>query len=309
MGLSAIDQEQANVKRLSREIAALPPLPPIHVSHKGIYEAVDTIEVSTSERTHHFSPALPFPQSDYEHFGLTLAYLQQRFDELSLRSTEIFNREVEQNQAHLDVLQANYQKALDEETIEKSKERYWNTLGTVFQYVTSVASLLLAAKGYVSGEEDLASVAFLLAAGGFGLGNQLMEDTQSWKALIGYFTESLETRQTTESYLQTMTFVLSVSLSLGSLSSAQSKLFQTDDFSRLISLFKAALGASTKLGAAATQKRASDIQAALIRLQADQTDVLKDLELDASRNQEMLRGLQKVLSVMKRAIEDLSIHE
>jgi len=306
--LSALDQEQMNVKRLSREpVAVALPLSPSSPIGMGAFP--DALEISSVEKVHHFSPKLSLPSFDREHFGMTLARLQMQFDELSEISTTLLKEDVELNQKTQDILDAEFQKTLEEDFRVKTTGSKWQTWGAVFQYALSAASLLGGAALYVD-EKDLTSAAWLLAAGGLGLYNQIMTDTQGWKKLIGYFTESLETRRTVENRIQGAMFVLSMGLMLGGgVAPAQAISLKEIDPLRVVALFQKIVDLGTKASVAATRKSASDIQAKLIILQANKTDLLKDLELLSSREQEMQRGFQTILSVMKQAIENLSIQE
>ena len=88
------------------------------------------------------------------------------------------------------------------------EEKRWGVLQTVLQYFASASAIVFGVALVASGV-GVAAGAFLIAAGGIGLANQIMTDTHAWEALVGFFTKNQELQTKIASRIQTGMVLLS----------------------------------------------------------------------------------------------------
>lgn len=310
--LSLMEEEQELVKKLQPTSAQ--PISPVLVSPEKSFAFLGSIQPSTLERLPQFRPQLPWPEAAFPPSALArIVQCQVRSDELMPKFFDLFEESIDQKLKRLDEIQEELKVALEAEHRTENLETKWHTLETLLQYLTTAGSIVLGAGLMISGT-DQNSGAFLIAAGALGLVNQLMTDSRGWQTLISYFTESVETQKTIESQIQTGMFLVSLGLSLtsGALALHTGTLQQVrgEDYfaavTKIIQISTTLLTTGTKITSAAIRKRSCDIQAKMIRLQTESSCLRKTIEGDNSDLSEEQRKIQYNISVVKRAIEQLS---
>lgn len=210
-------------------------------------------------------------------------------------------------------LRETFQATLQEEIKTAQFEKKWGVWETVLQYAMGTGSLLLG-MGLLAVNDDSGAGVCLIAAGGLGLTNQFLIDTNGWQTLVQYFVESTEKQKAIVAGLQSGMFFLSMSLTLTGLALAERNdaLSNTLPKERIIKIYNtstAVLQAGTKLGKEAIRHHSFALQATMIRTQARITDHRKTLNLLASNQQEQFEIHERISEIVKKAIQQLSVSD
>jgi|GEM_PF-2047752 hypothetical protein len=317
---SQVNVEQLSASLISKLIASRdqPPAP------QGI-SSVSSMERSTAVKAPQFRPVLPLPvasgskaETDVNSQSqknqnplLTIAQIAIRNDGLTDDDASLFAEQIECDMTRMKQVHEELKAARVKYMESEKQEKTWGVLQTVLQYVASASAIVFGVALVASGV-GIAAGAFLIAAGGIGLANQIMTDTHAWEALVSYFTKNHELQIKVANRIQTGMILLSIALSLtgGALAlqtNAITELPSVEKALKIVALATGILGAGTALTTGSIRNRSCQIKSEITRLEGEATELKHNIKQNVSRMREVQKVHQEMIESVKQSMQNLEI--
>ena len=320
--LSQVNVDQLSASLISKLIASRDQTP----APQGISSSVSSIEASTATKPPQFRPELPSPEIRLSNIQADVSSQQQkhkknpqlrfaqqaiRHDQFDKESAPLFEEQINFDVAQLKRVHEELKAATARYSQSEKEEKRWGVLQTVLQYFASASAIVFGVALVASGV-GVAAGAFLIAAGGIGLVNQIMTDTHAWEALIGFFTKNQELQTKIASRIQTGMVLLSLALSLtgGALAlqtNAITEIANVEKALKIVTLATGILGAFAGLITGAIKNRSCQIKAEITSLEGEATDLKYNIKKTVSSMKEFQKSSQEMFDALKRAMQDLEV--
>lgn len=306
----SLDTEQLLVRSLQIPAASL--FPPVFTPiAKGLADtpsSISSIEQAKSQTVPLFRPKLQEPQQN-PLIGVIDAHF--RTEKLAQRQTALFSLGAKELQTCVEELDREKTEAIEKHAKANETRDTWSVFSTVIRYIGSAATIVLASTvGITTGPGAL-----LLAAGGLGLINNILQDTQSWNAIAGWFTKSQELQLAIAQKIEVGMLLLSLGLGLAGgvlayQSGALSAAAQGSDYkkiSEVLGIAAGVMGATSRVGIALADKRIADLQARLKELEMEITTNHQTQLQDAKLMESLLNTLQSMTENTSKSIRSIDV--
>lgn len=183
------------------------------MSVEAVGSSTDDLFISDLPNTHP-SIAIPVPMTTESTMAPATNILADMIDSRLKRErlnndiVDFFKRCDEELLAEYEAIQAEQQKAIEEEAKLAKSKSTWNAVSVVSQYITSVGTILLGAGagGLVGG--------LLIASGVIGIGMGIAHDTNLLQPAISWYTKSEELQEKISQRIYLGAFILQMGLGL-----------------------------------------------------------------------------------------------
>ncbi len=294
-----LDWDEWNDRRVDA-IATLDPFCPIDFKPPAPQGLSGASSISSVERNSPLAPLKPKLAPPVAVCGksylLDIIDLHNEAEEITTAIIDHTSEQIRSDMALLDKFSNERAAALEQHAREIAARETWGVWATIAQYITTAASVVLGI-GLLSNPATATAGGFLIASGGLGLGNRVLNDLGVWNVIPTYFTESVETQQKVARWIDTGMYFLSVGLGLaGGIMAYQAGAFATaskDEIAQkvgqIMGIAGTVMGAATRFGGALADRRA-------LRLQAD-------LKLIDAKNFSLRQEVNDQTADIKKAIE------
>ncbi|PIS02770.1 MAG: hypothetical protein COT85_01695 [Chlamydiae bacterium CG10_big_fil_rev_8_21_14_0_10_42_34] len=298
-----IVDEELKIRSLQGAAHTTPlPLPSSAKTHLSTLAPAEEIS-----RHPKLTPVLPEPR----HYLLNVLDKHLETERLTEKRADLFEREVSLSQTRIDELDAEKQEALENEARSTKSRATWSTLSIVSQYISSTATLALAASS-----SGIAYPLFI-ASGVIGLGNRVLQDTHLLPAALSWITESKALQKKIEQNINTGALCLQMGLNL----SGAAALWQTgalaaaqiNSNSIANSLKTTMMGASSATSAASQigqgyyDKQIAYLRAEMRDIETNSTDEQLSIHNLTKEVGKMIDAAQTEADELRKAIQALQI--
>ncbi len=239
--------------------------------------------------------------------------VHKKSEEQAEVSVKLLGEQIKQDMADIEHLAAERQKALEEHAKDIKKRNTWGILGTVAQYVLSAATIALGI-ACVSTGVGAGPGALLIASGGLGLFNRVMNDTGAWKAVAAWFTKSEELQRKIAQGIDMGMFFLSLGLGIAGgvwafkagAFAAAGALDADAKLNHIAAGIATAAGgaeAAFKIGGAAVDNRIAKTDAKMKESDGQSNLDYEEVNENTRQAEKVIRSTEQIGSVLQHAIE------
>ncbi len=169
-----------------------------------------TIAPAAAQETFAISrPKLSPPQ----HYFLTILAMHNNAEASSARHLDLIKETIQRSSNELDHLNLKKAEEVQKHAEVVTEEKTWSQFSAVAEYFSYALSLVTGTALVATGVGSVAG-SFLIAAGGLGLANRVLVDTNGWKNLSAYFTKSIELQTTISQWTSSSFSFLSMGFGL-----------------------------------------------------------------------------------------------
>ncbi len=202
--IGSLDEEELRIRSLQGAGGVhFTPVASI-MAPQGI-SSVSSIGPAEKREVPQHRPALPTPR---QNVMIDVLGAHRETERLMAKGARVFDEEIVKSMADVDKLAAERQEALENEAKNVKARTTWSTLSIVAQYISGIGLIAL---GWACGGLP----AFLLiAAGGVGIVNRVIHDTNFLQAAVAWWTKSVELQQKIVRNIEMGAFFLQMGLGL-----------------------------------------------------------------------------------------------
>jgi hypothetical protein len=302
------DRDDIGIQSLcAPHVAALQPFNPIP-SGLSAASSISRAEESPSPLRHR--PKLEPPK---QHYMLGLLDLHTKVEGAASKELVLFKTQSQQDLAAIEKLEKEKNEALRKNAEETASRTPWSVLGQVSQYLASGASIVVGA--------SMGGVGSLLVVSGVaGLGNRVIKDTVGWQSVASWFSKSVENQKQLVQRIEMGFLVVELGTGLagglgacvtGSYSALAntSRLNNARKMVGMIQTTSSFMNSTSKLGQDMVNKRISDLQTHMRRLDVHAEEIRMQMSREASSARNMIEMAESVGKEMHKAIAASEIHD
>ena len=237
----------------------------------------------------------------------------QETERLANKSAANFDADVTKNMADINRLSAEKEEALEREAEAAKARATWSTLSNVAQYITGAGAITL---GFAIG--GLPGLCMGLA-GGIGITNRVVHDTQLLKAGVEWYTKSNELQRKITNHIEMGAFFLQMGLGLaggviawhtGALAGAQvSGDIIKDKLASILTGAGGVISAGSQVGSGYYQKKLAYLQAEMRDIDTRTTLDHQAMYHDSAQMTKMIELTQTQAEEMKKSIHALEVSQ
>lgn len=307
-----LDTEELLVRSLQIPgmTAAIPPFTPVSKGLADLPSSIASLEQTKAKTVPLFRPKLEEP-SQNAMIGVIDAHM--RTEELARRQTTLFAVSAKELQARVEELDREKIEEIERQAKAQQTRETWGVFSTVLRYIASAASIVLAlavGRGSTSGK-------LLLAAGGLGLFNNIMQDTKGWEAIVAWGTKSHELQTSLAQKIEMGMLLLTLGLGLaggviGHQTGALAAAYQGSSYKQVgqaVALAGGVMGATAKVGMAVTDKKIADLQARLKELEMEIATSNQTKTQEAKRIESLLDSVQSMAEEASKSIRAYEVQQ
>jgi cob(I)alamin adenosyltransferase len=291
-------------------IGSFSDLPPPTASPLASNSASSIAPASTKPVSEPLKPKLSPPR----HFMLGVIDLHNALEGVTQQCIDQMGEQMRADLKELEHLSEERAAALEQHAREVASQQTWGVWVTIGQYLASAASLILGI-GLISTQVGATAGYFLIASGGLGLANRVMNDVGAWSAVAKYFVKSQEMQQKVAQWIDIGVFFLSVGLGLaGGVMAWQSGAFAlTRDevvtkTGQIVALAGTVLGIGARFGQSLAERRAFQLQAQLKKIEGKQFSLRQDLSQCTSDARKTIEMTESASKETVRLIQSSEVH-
>ena len=314
--MNAIELNAARITSLPlyNPLPSITPSLPIPAGIADTPSSIGRAEEASLKAFHH--PQLSLPKN--YHYMCDLISMHQGVERVVSRDIELFKEHSAQDRATLDRLEQEKNDAIRKYAQDTAARDTWSVWATVAQMMASGASIV---SGVAIVSNAPLAAAVLIASGAIGLGNRVMQDTGGWQKIANWWSHSIDDQRKTAERLQMYTAYTSLgvglaggvfSLSNGALSAAAAEITKTTAASKLLSAIQyggTTLNASFQLGRSFTDKRMSDLQEKMLRIDLQMENTRMDVSQQTLDAKNLIETDQAIATELQKAIAQSEIQD
>ncbi len=256
--------------------------------------AVATVDLTEPERVNYL---------------LLILDLHNTVEELSMKHLDYISKAIRRDSEELDRLNLKKTEEL-QKYAEKIKDgETWSFFRSIAEYFGYALSLVTGAALIATGVGAVAG-SFLIAAGGLGLANRIMNDTNAWQSIVAYFTKSREMQDNIAQWISGSLSVISLGLGLiGGVAAIQSgglrlidAALGTEKAIEKLGVVAAVAGAGFRVGESWTIKETKNTEAVLKVIEGKLFMMQQTLKQTSSEAKKTIETMQILTKQTKEAI-------
>ncbi|MBI5272844.1 MAG: hypothetical protein HY861_02540 [Chlamydiia bacterium] len=276
---------------------------------QGISSASSVSKSQIAPESTRHRPELAPPAT--QHYMVPLLEVHTQFEELLAHDLALFKTESSIELADIARLNKEKNEALRQYAEEVSKRHTWGVWGSVAEYLTTAASMVV---GFSLFSMAPWAGALLMASGVLGLSNRILQETGGYQTIVSWFTQSAEWQKSIAQKIEMGALYLSMGLGLAggglavysmgfaAVGAELGRKHLAAKVAATIQLASSAVGATAHLNKVASEKRMGDLQSEAHILEAQTETIKLEISMQSQDARNMIEAAQALTQEMHEAI-------